>query len=88
MVRRSQGGIPYPHFHDAIDIAAPLGSPVIAAAAGLVTFVGNLPDGAMVVVIAHAGGRVTLYAPLDDTLAAPTVREAPSRWATASARSA
>lgn len=70
---RTYGGVAYPHFHDAIDIAAPLRSPVTAAAPGVVTFVGHLPDGAMVVVIAHAGGIVTLYAHLDDTVAAPTV---------------
>ncbi len=70
---RTYGGIPYPHFHDAIDVAAPLRTPVTAAAPGLVTFVGHLPDGAMIVVIAHAGGIVTLYAHLDDTVAPPTV---------------
>lgn len=68
------GGVAFAHFHDAIDIAAPLGTPVAAAAAGRVTFVGHLPDGAMVVVIAHDDGLVSLSAHLDDTFAPPPVR--------------
>src|SRR3989442_2705093 len=67
-------GVTYPHFHDAIDLAASLGAPVTAAADGQVTFVGHLPDGAMVVLIAHAGGIVSLYAHLDDTFVRPPVR--------------
>jgi len=64
----------YEHFHDAIDIAASLGTPVMAAADGQVTFVGHLPDGAMIVLVAHAGGFVTEYAHLDDTFVLPPVR--------------
>jgi murein DD-endopeptidase MepM/ murein hydrolase activator NlpD len=64
----------YAHFHDAIDLAAPLAQPVLAAAEGRVTFVGHLSDGAMVVIIAHAGGLVSVYAHLDDTFARPPVR--------------
>lgn len=71
---RTYGGIFYPHFHDGLDIAAPLGSPVRAAAPGRVAFVGHLPGGAMVVVIAHEDGNVTLYGHLDDTSAPPPVR--------------
>jgi len=68
------GGAYFEHFHDAIDIAAPLGSPVVAAADGQVTFVGHLPDGAMIVLIAHAGGFVSEYAHLDDAFVMPPVR--------------
>ena len=68
------GGVSFAHFHDAIDIAAPLGTPVVAAAPGRVTFVGHLPDGAMVVVIAHDDGLVSLSAHLDDAFAPPPVR--------------
>lgn len=67
-------GVQYAHFHDAIDFAARLGQPVVAAAEGRVTFVGHLSDGAMVVVIAHSGGLVSVYAHLDDTFARPPVR--------------
>jgi murein DD-endopeptidase MepM/ murein hydrolase activator NlpD len=71
---RTYRGASYEHFHDAIDIAARLGSPVAAAADGQVTFVGHLPDGAMIVLIAHAGGFVSEYAHLDDTFVLPPVR--------------
>jgi murein DD-endopeptidase MepM/ murein hydrolase activator NlpD len=47
---------------------------VVAAAEGRVTFVGHLSDGAMVVLIAHPGGLVSIYAHLDDTFARPQVR--------------
>ncbi len=53
---RNYNGAYYAHFHDGIDLAAPLAQPVVAAAEGRVTFVGHLSDGAMVVIIAHAGG--------------------------------
>jgi murein DD-endopeptidase MepM/ murein hydrolase activator NlpD len=70
---RTYHGITYPNFHDGLDIAAPLGAPVLAAAAGRVAFVGHLPDGAEIVLIAHDGGFFTLYAHLDDTHAPPPV---------------
>jgi murein DD-endopeptidase MepM/ murein hydrolase activator NlpD len=66
--------VSYAHFHAAIDIAAPLGTPVSAASDGVVAFVGHLPDGAMIVLIAHAGGYVSEYAHLDDTFALPRVK--------------
>ena len=71
---RIYNGLYYAHFHDAIDLAAPLAQPVVAAAEGRVTFVGHLSDGAMVVIIAHPGGLVSVYAHLDDTFARPPVR--------------
>jgi murein DD-endopeptidase MepM/ murein hydrolase activator NlpD len=70
---RTYGGVYYPHFHDGLDIATAMYSPVVAAAPGRVVWVGHLPDGAMVVIIAHIGGLVSLYAHLDDRIAPPRV---------------
>jgi murein DD-endopeptidase MepM/ murein hydrolase activator NlpD len=70
---RTYGGVYYAHFHDGLDIAAAMYSPVVAAAPGRVVWVGHLPDGAMVVLIAHIGGLVSLYAHLDDNIAPPRV---------------
>ena len=67
-------GVSYAHFHAALDIAAPLGTPVTAASAGIVAFVGHLPDGAMIVLVAHPDGYVSEYAHLDDTFALPPVK--------------
>ena len=67
-------GVSYAHFHAAIDLAAALGTPVTAASDGVVAFVGHLPDGAMIVLLAHAGGYVSEYAHLDDTFALPPVK--------------
>lgn len=71
---RTYHGVTYPNFHDGLDIVAPLGTPVLAAASGQVAFVGHLPDGAEVVLLAHDGGLFTLYAHLDDTVAPPPVK--------------
>ena len=70
---RTYGGVYYAHFHDGLDIASAMYSPVVAAAPGRVAWVGHLPDGAMVVIIAHIGGLVSLYAHLDDRIAPPRV---------------
>lgn len=67
-------GVSFPSFHEGIDIAAPLGTPVVAAAAGKVTFVGHLSDGAMVVQVASADGLVELYAHLNDLASPPPMR--------------
>ncbi|TMB72715.1 MAG: M23 family metallopeptidase [Chloroflexi bacterium] len=66
-------GVRFTHFHDAIDIAGSLGSVVTAPASGRIVFVGHLPDGAMVVVLQHDDGFVSMAAHLDDTFAPPPV---------------
>jgi len=54
------------HFHNGIDMVAPAGTPVKAAASGEVVYVGwnwaDGPDPAWIVVIAHAGNLKTWYA--------------------------
>jgi murein DD-endopeptidase MepM/ murein hydrolase activator NlpD len=70
---RTVDGVWYPHYHDGLDIAAPMYAPVTAAAPGQVVFVGHLADGAEIVLIAHVGGWVSEYGHLDDGTAPPTV---------------
>jgi murein DD-endopeptidase MepM/ murein hydrolase activator NlpD len=68
---RTVDGVTYAHFHDGVDIAAPMFAPVVAAAPGQVIFVGHLADGAEIVLIAHVGGYVSEYGHLDDRAAVP-----------------
>jgi len=61
----------YSHFHTGIDLAAPLGTPVLAAADGTVAATGTGTTGyGTYVVIAHAGGLTTLSGDLLQPLAA------------------
>ncbi len=59
------------HFHDGLDIAGYLGTPIRAAAVGVVSYVGWNPwdEGgrAFMVVVAHPGGYETLYGHVQPT---------------------
>jgi hypothetical protein len=61
-------GVTYDHYHNGIDLAAPLGTPVTAAAGGTVISAGPASDGAVIVKIRHDDGYVSLYAHLDPSL--------------------
>ena len=71
-------GITYPHFHTGIDIASALGTPVQAAAPGVVALAGAETDGlghlvgyGNYVVVAHGNNMITLYGHLDQVLVHP-----------------
>jgi len=58
----------YPHFHTGIDIAARVGTPVTAAAVGIVVAVAHTQVGyGNYVIVAHGGGIMTLYGHLLET---------------------
>jgi len=68
----------YAHFHTGVDLAAPYGTPVLAAADGVVAVVGSGTTGyGNYVTIVHGGGLVTLYGHLSTALVQPgqTVRQ-------------
>jgi murein DD-endopeptidase MepM/ murein hydrolase activator NlpD len=67
---RCYQGTCYPHFHDGLDIAAPLGTAVGAIAAGRVTIAGRVSDGAVVVEIEHTPGVLSRYGHLEKDLTA------------------
>ena len=67
-------GTYYAHFHDGVDILAAAGTPILAPARGRVVFVGQMMDGAEVVVLAHDDGLVSLYAHLQIGPLAPTIK--------------
>jgi murein DD-endopeptidase MepM/ murein hydrolase activator NlpD len=48
--------------HEGIDISAPVGTPVVAAATGRVIFVGRMRGYGNMVILEHASHYVTVYA--------------------------
>jgi len=56
--------------NDGIDIAAAAGSPVKAAAAGVVAAVTKDPSGAIILVLKHSGGLLTVYTGIDSVTVA------------------
>ena len=61
-------GVHYDHFHRGLDLAAGLGTPVTAAAAGTVTYAARRADGAVVVMVRHDDGSVATYGHLQPDL--------------------
>jgi lipoprotein NlpD len=58
----SRFGVRQGQRHDGIDIAAPQGTPVTAAAAGTVVYTGRQAGYGAIVILRHSNGLVTLYA--------------------------
>ena len=58
----SRFGVRQGQRHDGIDIAAPEGTPVLAAAAGTVVYTGRQSGYGAIVILRHQNGLVTLYA--------------------------
>ena len=57
------------NYHQAVDIVAPVGEPIVASADGLVGYSGSrLSSYGNVVLLIHAGGWVTLYAHASELL--------------------
>lgn len=62
----------YPHFHTGLDLARGLGAPILAAADGVVVVAGFSDVGyGNHIIIAHAGGFLTLYGHLETMLVQP-----------------
>jgi murein DD-endopeptidase MepM/ murein hydrolase activator NlpD len=66
------------HFHQGIDLAAPMYTPIRAAGAGVVVFAGPNPydpyPKAWIVIIAHSENLQTWYAHIDNAARPPAVR--------------
>ncbi|MBU2573017.1 MAG: M23 family metallopeptidase [Elusimicrobia bacterium] len=58
---RTYNGVYYPHFHNGLDIAAPVGSPLHSLDAGRVAAVGGTRSTGVYVIVAHPDGLATTY---------------------------
>lgn len=58
---RSGGGQPRAWQHYGVDLRAPVGTPVLAAADGTVLRVGQHPNAGQLIVVAHADDLATVY---------------------------
>jgi lipoprotein NlpD len=67
-VLMSRFGVRGGEHHDGIDIAAPEGSPIIAAGSGVVLFAGAQRGYGNLAVIDHGGGMATVYAHCSEVL--------------------
>jgi murein DD-endopeptidase MepM/ murein hydrolase activator NlpD len=65
---RARFGVRDGERHDGIDLAAAEGTPVWAAADGIVLWVGTQAGYGRLVILRHAGGLLTIYAHLADVL--------------------
>jgi murein DD-endopeptidase MepM/ murein hydrolase activator NlpD len=67
------------HFHEGIDIAAAMYTPIRASGAGVVVFAGpnpwDPPPRAWIVIVAHSESLQTWYAHVDNAVRPPIVRE-------------
>jgi murein DD-endopeptidase MepM/ murein hydrolase activator NlpD len=54
--------------HEGIDIGAPLGSPIYAAAAGVVQYAGPAEGFGQEIILSHAGGVTTIYGHMETIL--------------------
>ncbi|TWB31719.1 murein DD-endopeptidase MepM/ murein hydrolase activator NlpD [Nitrospirillum bahiense] len=73
----THGAKPGGQYNDGINIAAPTGTPVVAADAGVVKYAGNQLRGfGNLVLIQHADGMVTAYAQLDQIMVEANARVA------------
>lgn len=57
-------------FHKGVDIAAPVGTPVLAPGDGVVAFAGETDGGGFGLTLDHHAGLVTVYGHLDDVVVA------------------
>jgi murein DD-endopeptidase MepM/ murein hydrolase activator NlpD len=58
----------YEHFHDGLDVVAPLGTPVRAMGAGRVDFAGRSPTDSVIVLIDHDPRVASMYGHLQPQL--------------------